>query len=115
MATYDPRSSSQDPIEGDVVHHASRMVGEAKAFGRSLGAASTRMSDQLDLAGRVQRNPIASVLVAAGVGYVLGGGLFSRVTRDALRLGLKLAIIPFAKGQFSSLSGSDDSRGGEPL
>jgi len=37
--------------------------------------------------------------MAVGVGYVLGGGLFSRLTArivgTALRIGLRTAVLPF--------------------
>ena len=100
--------------EGDVVHHATRMVGEAKAFGNALSDAGTRINQSIDLSGRVQRNPIAMVLAAAGVGYVLGGGLFSNATGKALKVGLRLALIPFLKGQISALAASKGNAG-EPL
>jgi hypothetical protein len=99
----------------EIIEHASRMVGEAKAFGRALSDTGARINSSLDLAGRVQRNPIGSVLVAAGIGYVLGGGLFSRTTGRALKLGVRLALIPFIKGQISALTGSEGSQAGEPL
>ena len=114
MAFQDPnyRSPMSASSEGNPIHHATRMAEEAQAFGRSLGAAGDRLSNSLDLAGRVQRNPIGSVLVAVGIGYVLGGGLFSPVTKKALRVGLRLAIVPFIKGQISALAGGQT---GEPL
>ena len=118
MAIQDPNfrsamgSNGGSSEEGNPIHHATRMVDEAQAFGRSLGAAGDKLSDSLDLAGRVQRNPIGAVMVAVGIGYVLGGGLFSPVTRKALKIGLRLAVIPFIKGQISALAGGQS---GEPL
>jgi len=117
MAIQDPNyraplNQNGGSAEGNPIHHATRMVDEAQAFGRSLGAAGDKLSHSLDLAGRVQRNPIGAVMVAVGVGYILGGGLFSPVTKKALKLGLRLAIIPFVKGQISALAGGQS---GEPL
>jgi hypothetical protein len=91
-------------VEGSPIHHASQVISEAKAFGRSLSAGASKLNSNLDLAGRVQRNPIQSVLIAAGVGYILGGGLFSPLTKKALKVGLRLALIPFVKGQISAFA-----------
>ena len=96
-------SGNQGP---DVLHHATRMAAEAQALGRSLSDTGARLNSALDLANRVQRAPIASVLVAAGIGYVIAGGLFSPVTKKALKIGLRLALIPFIKGQLSAIAGS---------
>ena len=65
---------------GKTFEHASRMVDEARAFGSSLSSQAQQFTETLDLHGRVQRNPIGMVLAAAGIGYVLGGGLFSPMT-----------------------------------
>jgi hypothetical protein len=118
MATHDDssgfngehRKRDQGPIE-----HATRAFAEAQAFGRSVSEASTRLQSTLDLNGRVHRSPIASVLVAAGIGYVLGGGLFSPLTKKALKIGVRLAVIPFVKGQLAGLVSGMADQIGEPL
>lgn len=54
--------------------------------------------ENLDLKGRMARQPYQTLLVAAGVGYVLGGGLFTRATGGVLfagaRLGARVATLP---------------------
>jgi hypothetical protein len=42
----------------------------------------------------VKDNPIRAVLMAAGVGYILGGGLAAPVTRRLTRLALRAMLIP---------------------
>jgi len=37
----------------------------------------------------VQENPYRTLLIAAGAGYVLGGGLTSSLTREGVRLALR--------------------------
>jgi len=51
-----------------------------------------------------QDNPFAVVAAAAGVGYLLGGGLFTPFTRRIMRIGLKGLIIPIAGTQLKRLS-----------
>jgi hypothetical protein len=48
---------------------------------------------------QTQEHPGRSVAMAVGVGYVLGGGLFSRLTArivgTGIRIGLRTALLPF--------------------
>ena len=67
------------------------------------------------LAYYYEQNPYAVLAAAAGVGYVLGGGLFSPFTRRLLRVGLKTMALPVAATQIRQLargaSGDDISIG----
>lgn len=99
---------------GGPIHHASKMVEEAKALKSALSSSATQLSNSLDLRGRVQRNPVAMVLAAAGVGYILGGGLFSPVTSKLLKVGLRAAIIPLVKSQLGALAGMAGQQPAEP-
>lgn len=51
----------------------------------------------LDLAGRFARHPYQALLVAAGVGYVLAGGLFTRLTFNVLRVGIRMGALPIVQ------------------
>ena len=99
--------------DGGAVHHASKAFEEAKAFTDAVSSTATNFSQAVDLRGRVQRNPIAMVCVAAGVGYVLGGGLFSPTTARLLKIGMRLAIIPFVKSQLATMAGQVASSGSQ--
>ncbi len=67
-----------------------------------------------DIDGRVRRNPYGTVAAALGIGYVLGGGIFTpltaRIVGLGLRIGLRLSLLPMMKDQISELA---DSLGGE--
>jgi hypothetical protein len=91
--------------------HAKKAVEEARAFKEAFAAQASSISQSIDLRGRVQRNPIAMVAAAAGIGYVLGGGLFSPMTARLIRYGIRLAIIPLVKSQLSGIMG--ESQAGE--
>lgn len=62
------------------------------------------LSGRLDLRGRVDRNPYGTLLAAVGVGYVLGGGLFTPLTARIVRLGFKLAALPFVKDELIGMA-----------
>ena len=76
---------------------ARRFVDDARGAVEQIGAT-------LDLRGRVQRHPYGMMLAAFGVGYVLGGGLFTPATARVLRLGLRLAALPLVKDELIGMA-----------
>ena len=76
----------------------------------------------LDIQGRVKRNPYGTVAAAVGIGYVLGGGLFTpltgRIVRMGVRIGMRLAVLPLLRQEIAQLVDSIEdedvttSRGG---
>lgn len=55
--------------------------------------------------GRIyQDNPYAVIAAAAGIGYVLGGGLFTPFTRRMMRVGMKALVLPVAAAQVKSFT-----------
>src|SRR5437016_13520341 len=85
--------------------HARRMAEEARAFREAVASQAESFTRTIDLRGRVQRNPIGMVLAAAGIGYVLGGGLFSPMTSRLLKIGVRLALVPVIKSQLGAMAG----------
>ncbi len=67
----------------------------------------SEMGDALDIKGRVRRHPYGTVAAAIGIGYVLGGGLFTpltgRIVRFGMRLGMRLAVLPLLKQEMAEL------------
>jgi hypothetical protein len=95
---------------GHLNDSAQQLFDEARSTFEDLGSA-------IDLRGRVQRHPYAMVAAALGVGYVLGGGLFSALTFRLVGLGVRVAAVPLVKNQLLGLAeaavsgftgGSDD-------
>jgi hypothetical protein len=66
-----------------------------------------------NIKGRVRRNPYGSMAAALGIGYVLGGGIFTpltaRIVGVGLRLGMRLALLPLLKQELSELAEGFDS------
>src|SRR5258708_15903646 len=78
----------------ETFQHAKVMVDEAKAFGRSLSQSANGFSAAVDLRGRILRNPLGMMAAGLGLGYLLGGGLFTPLTKKLVRVGLRVAILP---------------------
>jgi predicted methyltransferase len=47
----------------------------------------------LDIEGRLQRNPYGMLAGALAVGFVLGGGLFTRLMAKIVGTGLRMAVM----------------------
>jgi hypothetical protein len=64
----------------------------------------------LDVRAFVEAHPIGAVATALGVGYVLGGGLFTRLTSKliglSLRFGLQFAVLPALERELTGLAGN---------
>ena len=51
------------------------------------------LQEILDIEGRLQRNPYGMVAGAVAVGFVLGGGLFTRLTARIASAGLRIGLM----------------------
>jgi hypothetical protein len=62
-----------------------------------------------ELQGLVETDPVGTLLGALGVGYVLGGGVFTSLTRrlvgGGLRLGFQLAVLPAVERELAAMAG----------
>lgn len=59
---------------------------------------------------RMTTNPYQTMLIAAGVGYLLGGGLFSSLTVRFLRTGIRMAAMPLVRNELINLASSVTAR-----
>jgi hypothetical protein len=73
--------------------------------------------DIVDVGGRVERNPYGMMAGAMGAGFILGGGLFTRLTERlvgaALRIGV-MAALPRLEKEFQGCVGRTAGAAGTP-
>ena len=86
-----------------VIERSRVLRDDAQALAGELRGAVEDINAKLDLHGRMERNPYATLAVAAGIGYVLGGGLFSNFTGRALRMGVRLMLLPMIRNELMAL------------
>lgn len=55
---------------------------------------------------RMTSHPYQTMLIAAGVGYVLGGGLFTALTARMVRGGIRVAALPIVRNEIVNLAQS---------
>jgi hypothetical protein len=76
----------------------------ARSFREQVRTTATDFGDALDVRKRVRRHPYAMVAAALGVGYVLGGGLFSRTTIRLLGVAGRVATLPLIRSELIGLA-----------
>jgi hypothetical protein len=109
------RSTNDSPHTiGERVDRVSDTAQQAWAAAR---VAVTDLRGTLDIDRRVRRNPYGTIAAALGIGYALGGGLFSpltgRIVGLGLRMGLRLAVLPLLKRELSELAQAFEEGAGE--
>jgi hypothetical protein len=68
------------------------MESEAEAV-RPVGETGGWLRQTLDIEGRLKRNPYGMVAGALGIGFVLGGGLFTRLSAKIFGTGVRVALM----------------------
>lgn len=114
----DERAEAEGAPESPLTAEA---LGErAREVAAHVNSALNGVADATGLTEKVQRSPYGMVGAALGVGYVLGGGLFTPTTMRLLRMGAKLAAVPMVRerlldvaeaavdGLVAQLRGSED-------
>jgi hypothetical protein len=85
---------------GERVDH----VGEAvAAILDEAQAAVADLGEALAWRERVRERPVLTLLGAAGLGYLLAGGLFTPTTGRLLRAGMRLAALPLVRDELLGL------------
>jgi hypothetical protein len=79
-----------------------------------LRDAASTFARAIDVRSRTHAHPYGAVATAVGVGYVLGGGLFTRLTARLLKLGARLgadlAVVPLLVKAVESLGAAQEPR-----
>lgn len=107
MTTFQNTQNNGSQASGDNQGFGQRVdqIGsEAQQLWSNARSAVSDLGQTLDIKGRVERNPYGMMAAALGVGYVLGGGLFTPLTGRILKLGVRLAMLPFVKDELLSMA-----------
>ena len=100
-----PRGNGGAPGLGERLDKAGQAAGQTWSRARDT---YTDLRATVDLPGRVERHPYGTLAAALGIGYLLGGGLFTpltgRIVGLGLRVGLRLAVLPLIKDEISDLA-----------
>ncbi|MEO1269161.1 MAG: hypothetical protein AAFX99_13750 [Myxococcota bacterium] len=99
-------SSSEDGGARRIVDQTQTLGRDAKKVAQDVQALYNTASSQLNLGKVYQDNPYAVLGVALGVGYVLGGGLFTPFSRRLWRIGSRAFVLPLLAAQLRNQGSS---------
>ncbi len=88
-----------DSFTNDPVGQLRSIGGDARELASEVQEAASEVADLVR--GELDVHPYRTLGIAALTGYVLGGGLASPLTGQFVRLGLRLALIPFLQSQIA--------------
>lgn len=71
---------------------------------------SEKPSVEQVLVRQLEERPYETLLVAAGLGYVLGGGLFTPLTARVVVVGLRAAVVPLVQLGLEALARTEARR-----
>ncbi len=93
----DEFNTAQDAESPDVIEETRQFADHAQRYYTTL------REGENPLVKTYRENPYAIIAGAAGLGYLLAGGLFTPFTRRVLRMGMKALVIPVAASQIKGL------------
>lgn len=93
------------PSEAErILRDSQRVIDDSKQLADDMRQAAQKASPTRALGKYYQENPYAVLAGAAGVGYLLGGGVFTPFSKRMLKIGMKALVIPMAASQLRNLS-----------
>lgn len=98
---------SEPSTKEDAAPIAAKEIGEqVTEVLQNANSALNGVADAVGITEKVEQSPYGMVAAALGVGYVLGGGLFTPTTFRVLRIGMKLASIPAVRDRLLDVAES---------
>jgi hypothetical protein len=88
--------------EQGVVDSARRLGQDARDLGDALSEKTRTVVSRI--VGFTMERPLQALAIAAGIGFVLGGGLFTRAGARVLGVGMRLGGIALARRLFTQLA-----------
>lgn len=96
-----------------ILEHSRALGGDLRQLRDELSGAAQELKSRMDFSRSIQEHPLRSVAIAVGVGYVLGGGLFSPMTRRLLGVGTRAMLLPILRSQvLAMIEGQQLRQGG---
>jgi ElaB/YqjD/DUF883 family membrane-anchored ribosome-binding protein len=111
----DDTTFASDPLNQQQQQSQPGISDAARKVSQGLGELTRALNDGRQnivepMSQFIQQKPLAAIGVAFGLGYVLGGGLFTKTTGRLLGLGWRLGGMAVAKNLLGNLADNPGSR-----
>lgn len=73
-----------------------------------LAETAVELYERLELKRQLREHPYRTLAAAAGVGYVLGGGLFTPLTGSLVRVGMRAMLLPMVQQVLEGIATAED-------
>jgi hypothetical protein len=95
-----------------ILQHSRALGADMRDLANDVAEVGRDLRQRVDLSRSVQEHPFRVVLIATGVGYVLGGGLFTPLTGQIVRAGARALLLPILRNQLeATLTGTQREPG----
>lgn len=87
--------SSTNPSDAEeILRRAKAAKQEISGLAGAVADAGRKVANQVAIPERLQNDPVKTLAIAFGVGYVVGGGFFTPTTSRFLRIATRLWLLP---------------------
>lgn len=98
--TFDPPGSGSDAEE--ILRHARAAKEELSELANAVANAGRKVAAKVAISERLQNEPVKTLAIAFGVGYVVGGGFFTPTTSRFLRIATRLWLLPAVRRELTN-------------
>lgn len=101
MADRDETMAGGSNVD-DIVRNARAAKEDLTALANAVAAAGKSIAGRVDIPRRMREEPVKTMAIAFGVGYVAGGGFFTPTTARIVRLATRLWLLPALRRELSN-------------
>lgn len=98
--TIDPTGNSSEADE--ILRRARAAKEDLSGLASAVARAGRKAAEKLALEERLRDEPVKTLAMAFGVGYVVGGGFFTPTTGRFLRLATRLWLLPAIRREITN-------------
>lgn len=86
----------------DILKHARGAKAEISGLATAVAGAASSIAGHVAIERRLREEPVKTLAIAFGVGYVVGGGFFTPTTSRFLKLATRLWLLPVIRRELTN-------------